>query len=167
MRQTLPVVKRGTRNMILDATLLRSTMWRPLNWHIHHLTVNMRVERLLTLGRHAGPLRAFAAWLLRIGNGTDGINVDLPPKMVLPSGDPVDLIDAIYGDLSDPSHRTRQHLHGRCIVSTKNYTIHILNDMMRAMLPGAEVTYQNVNTLRHSDLAMNTELNVMTTSLDA
>ena len=95
MRQTLPVVKRGTRSMILDATLLRSTMWRPLNWHIHQLTVNMRVVRLLTQGRRVGPLRAFAAWLLQIGNGTDGINVELPPKMVLPSGDLVDLIDKI------------------------------------------------------------------------
>ena len=159
MRQTLPVVKRGTRSMILDATLLRSTMWRPQNWHIHQLTVNMRVERLLIQGRHAGPLRVFAAWLLQIGNGTDGINVELPPKTVLPSGDPVDLIDEIYGDLSDPSHRTRQHLQGRCIVSTKNYTIHILNECV--------LCYQGVNTVRHSDLAMNTELNVMTTSLDA
>ena len=149
MRQTLPVVKRGTRNNILDATLLRSTMWRPCNWKIHHLSINMRVERLLQQGRDASPLRAFAAWLLRLGNGTDGINVNLPPDMVLPSSDPADLIDAIYGDLSFPPNRTRQHLQGRCIVSTKKITINILNDIMRSMLPGEEILYQAVNTVRN------------------
>ena len=153
MRQTLPVVKRGTRSMILNATLLRSVMWRPSNWHIHHLTINMRVERLLQQGRDATPLRAFAAWLLRIGNGTDGMEVNLPPEMVLPSSDPVDLIDDIYGDLRDPLHRTRQHLQGRCIVSTKNYTINLLNDIMRGMLPGLEVLYQAVNTVRYCILS--------------
>ena len=147
MRQTLPVVKRGTRSNIMDATLLRSTMWRPCNWQIHHLTINMRVEWLLQQGRDASPLHAFAAWLLRLGNGTDGINVNLPPDMVLPSSDPADLIDAIYGDLGDPSNRTRQHLQGRCIVSTKNYTINVLNDIMLNMLPGSEVLYQAVITM--------------------
>ena len=69
-------------------------------------------ERLLLLqqGRDASPLHAFAAWLLRLGNGTDGINVNLPPDMVLPSSGPADLINDIYGDLEDPLNRTREHL---------------------------------------------------------
>ena len=57
-----------------------------------------------------------------------------------------------YGDLSFPPNRTRQHLQGRCIVSTIFFTINILNDIMRSMLPGEEILYQAVNTVRNIEI---------------
>jgi ATP-dependent DNA helicase PIF1 len=57
-RQVLPVVARGTRAQITDATLLRSYIWQSVRRI--HLTQNMR----------ARSNSLFEAYLLRIGNGT-------------------------------------------------------------------------------------------------
>jgi hypothetical protein len=49
-RQLLPVVPRGTRGQIVDASLKRSAIL----WHsvkVRHLHENMRVQRLLAQGR--------------------------------------------------------------------------------------------------------------------
>uniref|UniRef100_A0A8I6XRH8 ATP-dependent DNA helicase n=1 Tax=Hordeum vulgare subsp. vulgare TaxID=112509 RepID=A0A8I6XRH8_HORVV len=58
-RQVLPVVTRGTRAQITDATLLRSYLWEKIRKI--RLTRNMRA--------HADPW--FSEYLLRIGNGTE------------------------------------------------------------------------------------------------
>jgi ATP-dependent DNA helicase PIF1 len=74
-RQVLPVVSRGTRAQITDATLLRLYIWK----HIRKifLTRNMRVQ--------SDPW--FSEYLLRIGNGTEetfqGDYVHLPKDIVI------------------------------------------------------------------------------------
>jgi ATP-dependent DNA helicase PIF1 len=74
-RQVLPVVSRGTRAQITDATLLRLYIWK----HIRKifLTRNMRAQ--------SDPW--FSEYLLRIGNGTEetfqGDYVHLPKDIVI------------------------------------------------------------------------------------
>ena len=58
-RQVLPVVTRGTRAQITDATLQRSYLWE--NIRKIQLSLNMRA--------HSDPW--FSEYLLRIGNGTE------------------------------------------------------------------------------------------------
>ena len=58
-RQVLPVVPRGTRAQIMDATLLRSYIWD--NIKIIKLQQNMRAQSDIW----------FSEFLLRIGNGTE------------------------------------------------------------------------------------------------
>ena len=58
-RQVLPVVPRGTRAQITDATLLRSYIWESVRRI--RLTQNMRAQTDTW----------FADYLLRIGNGTE------------------------------------------------------------------------------------------------
>ncbi|WVZ49677.1 hypothetical protein U9M48_001014, partial [Paspalum notatum var. saurae] len=74
-RQVLPVVPRGTRAQITDATLLRSYIWNSV-WRIQ-LTRNMRAQSD-TL---------FAEYLLRIGNGIEKSfgddYVQLPDDIIL------------------------------------------------------------------------------------
>ena len=58
-RQILPVVPRGTRAQITDATLLRSYIWE--NMHKVNLVQNMRAQSDAW----------YSEFLLRIGNGTE------------------------------------------------------------------------------------------------
>ncbi|RCV43190.1 hypothetical protein SETIT_9G275200v2 [Setaria italica] len=79
-RQVLPIVRKGSRAQIVDATLRRSYLWESM----HHLKLvrNMRAQ--------SDPW--FAEYLLRIGGGTEEVNGDgdvcLPDDICVPySGD--------------------------------------------------------------------------------
>ena len=63
-RQVLPVVPRGTRAQITDATMQRSYLWERIRQI--RLTRNMRAQ--------TDPW--FSKYLLRIGNGTEDTIVD-------------------------------------------------------------------------------------------
>ena len=147
LRQTLPVVTRGTRNQVLDATIMRSPLWQPSNWKLHHLQVNMRVQRLLAQGLDASEHAGFANWLLRVGDGVDGPLLSLRSDIIHPSTELPDLIDSVYGSFDNPTNRLPSHLKDRCIVSPKNYSIKILNDLMTEAFPGMERIYTSVNTV--------------------
>jgi ATP-dependent DNA helicase PIF1 len=75
-KQVLPVVRRGSRAQIVDASLRRSYLWN----FMRHLKLmrNMRA--------HGDPW--FADYLLRISGGTEVVNCDgeicLPDKICVP-----------------------------------------------------------------------------------
>jgi ATP-dependent DNA helicase PIF1 len=94
-RQVLPVVPRGTMAQIMDATLLRSYIWKDVQKIC--LTRNMRAQ--------SDPW--FSDYLLRIGNGTEdmfvGDYVHLPKDIVIEYKDEhsIDrLIECVFPDLS-------------------------------------------------------------------
>ena len=66
-RQILPVVRKGTRTEIVNASFNRSKLWT--NVQILKLTTNMRVQRLT--GADQNKAREFAEYLLRIGEGRE------------------------------------------------------------------------------------------------
>jgi hypothetical protein len=68
-QQTLPVVARGSREMIVAQTLQRSPIWT--NLQVLTLQENIRV-------RNDPDAAAFARWLIDIGHGKLGDNVQLP-----------------------------------------------------------------------------------------
>jgi len=109
-RQLLPVVPRGTRGQIVDASLKRSA----IVWHsvkVRHLHENMRVQRLLAQGGaivavDAQQQQAWVDYLQRIGEGTEqvfpevGEEAILIPENMCCQGDTIDsLVDEVYGDL--------------------------------------------------------------------
>ena len=107
-RQVLPVVRKGSRGQIIDATLRSSYLWK-----------GMRQLRLVTNMRaHNDPW--FADYLLRVGNGTEETdeegNIRLPQDIcVPPTGDGVDLeklIDHVFPaldhNMSDPNYIDRK-----------------------------------------------------------
>ena len=63
-RQVLPVIPRGRREDIVDASLCRSFIWRHIE--ILHLTENMRLHDSMARDNE----RYFARWVLDIGNGS-------------------------------------------------------------------------------------------------
>ncbi|GKB00078.1 ATP-dependent DNA helicase PIF1-like protein, partial [Tanacetum coccineum] len=114
-RQILPVIPRGTRSEIVNASLWYSYIWEDIQ--VLKLTENMR----LCVGNNNGEseeTKAFADWILSIGNGEVGEDQDGEAEVEIPngiiikdtSGDPIDaIINAIYPDvvanLSTPLHR--------------------------------------------------------------
>jgi len=69
-RQTLPIVRRGTRGQIVSATLKRSPLWPGI--HVLKLTQNMRLRRAGLTDAERVETSAFAQRLLHIGERADG-----------------------------------------------------------------------------------------------
>jgi len=109
-RQLLPVVPRGMRGQVVDASLKRSAILWP-SVKVRHLHENMRVQRLLAQGGanaaiDAQQQQAWANYLQRIGEGTEqvfpevGEEVVLIPEDMCCQGDTINsLVDEVYDDL--------------------------------------------------------------------
>jgi hypothetical protein len=133
--QVLPVVRKGTRPQITDATLQKSYLWENMQ-HLH-LVRNMRAQ--------SDPW--FADFLSRIGNGTEetdsDCNVQLPEDICVPcTGKDIDLdrlIEHVFCDLdeniTDPT--------SRAILTTRNDSVDNINMRMIKHFPGQEMIYHS------------------------
>jgi len=63
--QTLPVVPKGSREAIVDATIQRSHLWAEIQI--------LRLHRNMRLDAASADTQQFAQWLLEVGNGTNMI----------------------------------------------------------------------------------------------
>ncbi|KAK9050793.1 hypothetical protein SSX86_030238 [Deinandra increscens subsp. villosa] len=135
-RQVLPVVKRGTRAQIVDASLRMSPLWSLTR--VMRLTINMRALN--------DPW--FSDFLLRVGNGTEesieGSFIRIPDSMTIPStireNSIKELIDAIFPSLQDNMHSS-DYIISRAILSTKNESVDEINDQMIDNFVGEEKVY--------------------------
>jgi hypothetical protein len=138
-RQILPVVPRGTRGQIVDASLKRSAVL----WHhvkMRQLHENMRVQRLLAQGGANAAAdakqQAWADYLKRIGEGTEQVfpevreEVVLIPEDMCCQGDTIDsLVDEVYGDLGcfTDSQSRNEHIIQRAILTPLNEDVDSIN----------------------------------------
>ncbi|XP_062217825.1 uncharacterized protein LOC133918083 [Phragmites australis] len=137
-RQVLPVVRKGSRAQIIDASLRRSYLWNCMR-HLK-LVRNMRA--------HSDPW--FAEYLLRIGGGTEEANGDgevrLPSDICVSyTGEDTNLdklIDNVFpmldDNMSDPNYIT-----SRAILSTRNDCVDQINMKMIGRFRGEEVVYHS------------------------
>uniref|UniRef100_A0A453CJW6 ATP-dependent DNA helicase n=1 Tax=Aegilops tauschii subsp. strangulata TaxID=200361 RepID=A0A453CJW6_AEGTS len=136
-RQVLPVVRKGTRSQITDATLRKSYLWE--NMRQLRLVRNMRAQ--------SDPW--FADYLLSVGNGTedtvDDDYIRLPDEICVPyTSDATDidkLIESVFQmtleeNLLDPNYIT-----SRAILSTRNEYVDKINMKMIERFPGEEMIY--------------------------
>jgi hypothetical protein len=129
-RQTLPIVPRGSRHKILEASLRNSSLWAHVK--MHFLKKNMRLD--LT-----PESELFAKYLLDVGAGRnsnpDG-TVTLYPEMHC--GDTVDsLIDAIYPGIAEGA-KPDDYFKDRTLLSCKNDDVDDLNTDILTKFPGEE-----------------------------
>jgi hypothetical protein len=139
-RQLFPVVPRGTRGQIVDASLKRSAVL----WHsvkVCHLHENMRVQRFLAQGGataavNAQHQQAWADYLQRIGEGTEQVFLEvgeeaiLIPEDMCCQGDTIDsLVDEVYGDLGrfTDSQSRNEHIIERAILTPLNEDVDSMN----------------------------------------
>uniref|UniRef100_A0A453I9Q3 ATP-dependent DNA helicase n=1 Tax=Aegilops tauschii subsp. strangulata TaxID=200361 RepID=A0A453I9Q3_AEGTS len=136
-RQVLPIVRKGTRSQIIDATLRKSYLWE--NMRQLRLVRNMRAQ--------SDPW--FVDYLLRVGNGTedtmDADYIRLPDEICVPyTSDATDidkLIESVFQmtleeNLLDPNYMTP-----RAILSTRNEYVDKINMKMIERFPGEEMIY--------------------------
>jgi ATP-dependent DNA helicase PIF1 len=127
----LPVVTRGTRAQITDATLQRSYLWDSIRKI--SLIRNMRAQSD----------KWFSEYLLRIGNGTEETigseYVRLPEGIVIGYTDTEDSINKLIIDVFpslEENARSIAYMSTRAILSTKNQHVDQLNAKMIDKFPG-------------------------------
>lgn len=151
-RQILPVIPRGTRSEIVNASLRYSYIWYDIQ--VLKLTENMR----LRVGNNDGEseeTKAFADWILSIGNGEVGedkegeAEVEIPNEILIKdtSGDPVDaIINAIYPDVV-ANLSTRGYFEDRAILAPTNDVVNKINERMMQLIPTEEHVYLSSDTI--------------------
>ncbi|XP_052625735.1 uncharacterized protein LOC128132801 [Lactuca sativa] len=148
-RQTLPVVRKGTRSETIAACLTNSPLWRSLS----QLRLEENMRALLD------PM--FTDFLLRIGDGKENSDdndlVSIPSQMLVENNDNIDglnvLIKHVYPNLSVNSLHNPLNLN-RAILTTKNIFVDEINDILIKKFPGEEVEYNSFDeTLDPNDQA--------------
>ncbi|XP_062014500.1 uncharacterized protein LOC133731039 [Rosa rugosa] len=131
-RQVLPVIHKGTRSEMIQASLINASFWK--NVKILRLRQNMRSIN--------DP--EFSKFLLNVGNGeqpyvTEDM-IKLPSCMVIPWEDKQSinqLISEIFPNLE--SHiNDATYLVERAIITPKNDDVDVLNEMIIRRFPGPE-----------------------------
>jgi hypothetical protein len=140
-RQVLPVVPRGTRTQITDATLWRSYIWKDVRKIC--LTRNMRAQ--------FDPW--FLDYLVRIGNGTEdtfvGGYVPLPKDIINEYKDEHSinrLIDYVFPDLRKNSCSTH-YMCERGILCTRNDYVDVINARMIDRFPSKAVVFYSFDSV--------------------
>ncbi|KAG2627528.1 hypothetical protein PVAP13_3KG127728 [Panicum virgatum] len=140
-RQVLPVVLKGSRAQIVNASLRRSYLW---DWMRHlKLVRNMRAQ--------SDPW--FADYLLRIGGGTEEVNGDgdvrLPDDICVPytrDGKDLDrLIECIFPELNE-NMASKDYITSRAILSTRNERVDMINMKMISSFQGDEMVYHSFDS---------------------
>ncbi|KAG6713098.1 hypothetical protein I3842_05G134100 [Carya illinoinensis] len=130
-RQVLPVVRKGTRQEHVDASLVSSYLWPTLIKF--HLTENMRAR--------LDPV--FSEYVLELGNGMPPITVDetikIPDGMLVPYEDDCTsldhLIDAVFHDIHEYSINISDMMN-RAILTPKNSYVDEINALLIHRFPG-------------------------------
>ena len=116
---------------------------------VMHLQENMRVANRIAANAPAATIqkaRAFADWLLQLGNGTLPVEEDddlitIPPDLCMPrDADIEDLIEWVYPNLVENALRedSGQWFAGRCLITVLNSRVDYLNNLISARFPGEE-----------------------------
>uniref|UniRef100_I1PRC3 ATP-dependent DNA helicase n=1 Tax=Oryza glaberrima TaxID=4538 RepID=I1PRC3_ORYGL len=136
--QVHPVIRKGTRSQITDATLRRSSLW------------DCMVQLKLVRNMRAQSDAWFVDYLLRFGNGTEEVNkeglIGLPLDICVScKGNETDLerlIDTVFlnlnDNLTDPNYITC-----RAVLSTQNEFVDRINMKMIERFRGDVMTYHN------------------------
>ncbi|KAL3820238.1 hypothetical protein ACJIZ3_006143 [Penstemon smallii] len=144
-RQTLPIVVQGSREAMIGASLVSSSLWKSISrLHLHE---NMRAKE--------DP--SFTDFILRVGNGQIpylfGDTIRIPSQMVIPFtniNESLDrLIDNVYPCfdtfITDP-----RSLVNRPILTPKNDCVAELNDLLLDRCPGQVKEYISFNRANDS-----------------
>ncbi|CAA0813494.1 PIF1 helicase [Striga hermonthica] len=144
-RQILPVIPKGSRQDIVNATINSSDIWR--NCTVLRLNKNMRLQSISDVDER-DELTTFAEWIASIGDGTVGGSndgcaaIDIPEDIRLEtSDDPIStIVESIYpmfkNATDDPSY-----LKDRAILAPTLEVVESINQYMSDMNSAEGRTY--------------------------
>ncbi|KAG5539463.1 hypothetical protein RHGRI_019865 [Rhododendron griersonianum] len=140
-RQILPVVPKGVREEIVNASLRRSDLWDDIR--VLTLSLNMRLNT--TDPRNA----AFANFLMEIGTNPQEV-VHLPTTIGR-CQDLNELLSTVYPQLGVANVSTPTFLTERTILSARNDDVNAINCTALTIFPGNSYTYLAADKMSEDD----------------
>lgn len=140
-QQTLPLIVHGSREEVVEASLLHSLLWPEVT--VLPLTQNMRVGE---------EENGFALWLLDVGHERNMVNnhtVSVPQDMVVHDVD--DLINFIYSADELKHIPSSEYFKSRAILSPRNTDVDRLNEDVLSRMDGTEKVYVSADCVTFED----------------
>jgi hypothetical protein len=155
-RQILPVVPKGSRHAIVNASITNSDLWK----HVTVLTMNINMRLLNTNleQKQKDELHDFSKWVLAIGNGTIPMTtkegesypswIEIPHDLlIITDGDKISaIVNEVYCDFL-ASYMNPEYLASRAIVCPNNATIDEINDYVIGLVPREARIYLSCDTI--------------------
>ena len=133
-QQILPVIRKGKKEEVVDATLQRSSLWQHIE--ILHLTHNMRLSQ-------SQADKNYAKWLTDVGHGhglSEKGTIKFPQDMRCDTAD--DLINFVYPGLNHTSPLpSPDYFLERMILAPRNVDVTEINAAVLQQMPGGDRTY--------------------------
>ncbi|KAF7844357.1 ATP-dependent DNA helicase PIF1-like [Senna tora] len=157
-RQILPVIPRGSREDIVMASLNSSYLWDSCK--VLTLTKNMRLRTGNTKYEN-NEIRQFADWILNIGDGVIGDEInDEEKEITIPK-------DILITNVENPVEAIVQHTYPLFLMNFENHQyiceratlaptledVASVNAYMLSLLPGEEMTYLSSDSICAQDNA--------------
>ncbi|XP_010451099.1 PREDICTED: uncharacterized protein LOC104733194 [Camelina sativa] len=149
-RQILPVVPQGSRQDTVQASLNRSHLWSACQ--IYKLTINMRLNKSDA---------AFAAWILKVGDGnsmsattnpedhSDGCRIAIEECLMLPpAGNQLEAISTAAYPGFCRSFKEANYLTERAILTPRNETVREINEYQLSKVAGDTKEYLSADSLQ-------------------
>jgi hypothetical protein len=140
-QQTLPVIPKGSREEILDATITRSHLWN--TFQVLPLHQNMRL-------RNDPDAEEFGNWLHQIGHGRnsdDNNKIEIPQD--IRSNDITSLMNFIYPNLQSTPPPPPDYFLNRMILAPRNTDVSDVNDALLDRMTGDTKTYYSADEVIH------------------
>ncbi|XP_021986250.1 uncharacterized protein LOC110882569 [Helianthus annuus] len=150
-RQILSIIPKGTRTMIVNASLNSSYIWR--HCQVLKLTENMRL-RVGCQEADLKEIKEFGEWILKLGDGllgeeNDGeIDIEIPDDLLIHDQvNPISsLISFIYPDMNNFLWDV-MYFQQRAILAPTNEVVDSINKELLESLPGEEKVYFSSDSL--------------------
>nr|XP_016503039.1 PREDICTED: uncharacterized protein LOC107821146 [Nicotiana tabacum] len=154
-RQILPVIPKGSRQDIVNASLNSSYLWP--HCQLLKLTKNMRLQGN-EIGTHLDELRVFSDWILVIGDGIVGTSVDGNKKVQIPDDllikqfvDPTSaIVESTYPNFNSRCNDIG-YLQQRAILTQTLDMVESINEYMISLNESSEKSYLSSDTICNSD----------------
>ncbi|GAU40269.1 hypothetical protein TSUD_60600 [Trifolium subterraneum] len=139
-RQILPVIRKGSRGDVVNATISSSKLWK--HCKVLQLTKNMRLKGDST-DKSQSELKEFADWILKIGDGRIGgdengeavINI-AEDLCVLQHDNPLlSLVDFVYPNIVNCFGKSN-FFEDEAILAPTLEVVQEVNDFVLSMIPG-------------------------------
>jgi PIF1-like helicase/Helicase len=155
-RQILPVIPKGSRQDIVNASLNSSKLWS--HCKVLTLTKNMRLQ-VQSCPEEIDEIKEFSEWILSVGNGTEGgdndgyAEIEIPEDLLIKeASDPISaIVNSTYPDFMVNLNNS-SFFEDRAILCPTLEDVDSINNFMLNMLPGEEVTYLSSDSICKSDM---------------
>jgi hypothetical protein len=140
-QQTLPVILKGSRQEILDATVTHSPLWNEIQ--IIHLHQNMRLQ-------DDPQAEDFARWLLEIGHGCNSDEngeIEIPQDMR--TNDVETLMNFVYPNLDSVPPPPPEYFLNRMILAPRNSDVDAVNETLLDRMSRDFKTYYSADHIIH------------------